>query len=44
MLDYTYKTNRYYKLILNIYGITGSNKTIYITIAFLPDKKEKDFE
>jgi len=43
MLDYTYKTNRFNMLLLNIYGATSNNITPQFVCAFLSSEKEEDY-
>lgn len=43
VLDNTYKTNRYGRPVLNICGVTGSNKTIQIALAMLGGEDEEQY-
>jgi hypothetical protein len=43
LFDCTYKTNKYRKPILNICGVTGSNRTIQVAVCLLPGETESDF-
>jgi hypothetical protein len=43
ILDCTYKTNRYNKPVLNIVGVTGSNKTIQVALCLVDGESEDEF-
>jgi hypothetical protein len=43
LFDCTYKTNKYGMPVLNICGVTGSNKTTAIAICLLAKETEEDF-
>ena len=42
-MDYTYKTNKYRKPLLNICGVTGQNKTLNLGVAFVSGESEEDY-
>jgi hypothetical protein len=43
-MDCTYKTNRFKMPLLDIVGVTATNKTFYVGFAFLGDEKQPSYE
>jgi len=43
-MDYTYKTNRFRLLMLNIVGFTPIGSTFYIGFVFTKDEKKGSYE